>query len=375
MDKVSNNYNMPRIIFITSTLAQPRIIKRIMAFQNAGFDIKVYGYNRGLYNCNRIPDGLSLTILGNMGIGESILFKLRRYKHDIKKIINEEKETGTEIFYTFDFATAFLLRMYNVRYISEISDILYGYPRYNKVRAIFKAININIVKKSLLTVMTSAGFQKYLFKHPQSNIFIQPNKLNPYFENIKRPERKSPDIKHLHFAYIGAPRSAETILKFAKIIGRKFPQHTFHFFGTSAHTDYFMNQTFGVDNIIYHGSFKNPDDLTAIYANIDLVVACYETEALNERILEPNKLYEAIYFKKPIIVSQNSYLADRVKDLNCGYAINAYSDSEIINFINDISTESIESIQSSETAIPAQYTIDTESDLLNRILELSNKNK
>ena len=38
-----------KIIFITGNLTQPRVIKRIKAFKEQGFDICVYGFDRGTF--------------------------------------------------------------------------------------------------------------------------------------------------------------------------------------------------------------------------------------------------------------------------------------------------------------------------------------
>ena len=37
-----------RIVFIAPSTSQPRILKRIVTLKNAGFDVKVYAYDRGV---------------------------------------------------------------------------------------------------------------------------------------------------------------------------------------------------------------------------------------------------------------------------------------------------------------------------------------
>jgi succinoglycan biosynthesis protein ExoL len=41
----------------------------------------------------------------------------------------------------------------------------------------------------------------------------------------------------------------------------------------------------------------------------------------NNRVALPNKLYEAMYFRVPIVASKGTYLAERVLDAGIGYAI------------------------------------------------------
>ena len=52
-------------------------------------------------------------------------------------------------------------------------------------------------------------------------------------------------------------------------------------------------------------------------------------------------MYEAIFFKKPILVSSNTFLAKQVEKYKSGYAINASKDDNIINFINSLTDNGI----------------------------------
>lgn len=220
--------------------------------------------------------------------------------------------------------------------------------------------------------MTSEGFRDYLFGNEfPPNIIIQPNKLSSFFRNIKRPEPKVPDITHLRFAFIGAIRYKETVLRFAKIVGQEFPNHQFDFYGDSYIASDFEKATTDYKNIVYHGAFKNPYDLEDIYSKVDIVVACYETGSLNERIAEPNKLYEASYFCKPIIVSNNSFLQKQVDRQHCGYVIDAYDDEKIKEFISNINIESIIEIQFRENSRLEHDLIDNPQNIIEYISEIN----
>ena len=94
------------------------------------------------------------------------------------------------------------------------------------------------------------------------------------------------------------------------------------------------------DNLYYHGRFSNPIDLPSIYDKIDLSLATYAAYDDNVKYAEPNKLYEAIYFRCPIIVSEGVFLGDKVKDLNVGYAINAMDEKAIYEFLATLDNNS-----------------------------------
>ena len=78
-----------------------------------------------------------------------------------------------------------------------------------------------------------------------------------------------------------------------------------------------------------------------IYNNIDVVIALYDVDSVNVLYAEPNKLYEAVYFKKPIIVSSGTYLAEKVNRLGIGFDIDATDSANIDTFISGLTEQKI----------------------------------
>lgn len=361
----------PKIVFILESISQPRCIKRINSFIAKEFDVEIYGIDRGKYNENASISGKQINIIGNQKDGDDYFKKAINNNIEINKIIKSHKTQST-VFYSFGFALTLSLFLNGCRnYVYEVSDILYGYNRFNLIRPILKKIDKYLIKKSIVTVFTSEGFVKYLFRNNSpDNIIIQPNRLNVYFRNVERSNYHSNvESTNLRFAYVGAFRYPNTVFRFAKIIGESFPQNEFHFYGDSKLTEQVITLSKQYDNVKYFGSFKNPDDLESIYKNFDVVVACYDIQSLNERIAEPNKLYEALFFNKPIIVSKNTFLAKKVENLNCGYAIDASNDQSIISFIDSLKTNQLNSIIDNISKINEDDIIDDNSEKLILLLK------
>ena len=61
----------------------------------------------------------------------------------------------------------------------------------------------------------------------------------------------------------------------------------------------------------------------------DLLFALYDPSVPNNRYASPNKIFEAMMCKKPIIVSDSSSMANIVKKVNCGIVV-AYGDIDSI---------------------------------------------
>ena len=361
-----------KIVFLLASTRAIYSIKRINGFISNGIDIEIYGIERENENLNADIYGKKIKVIARQKNGEQYLRKFLQNQAAIKRIIKSYDPDKT-IFYSFGFALTLSLKLNRAKtYIYEISDILYGYNKFNSVRWIFKEIDRYLIKKSLLTVLTSDGFGDYLFgKNRPTNIIIQPNRLHPFFFDEQRPkiEQANNSVKHLIFSYVGLFRSPNTIFRFATIIGQEYPQHEFYFYGDSNLTNEVIRLSETYDNIKYFGPFKNPDELSKIYTNIDILVACYDAENLNERILEPNKLYEALYFNKPIVVSKGTFLSKRVRALGCGFEIDASKNESIICFINSLTDEELNKIHANIQKVQLEEMIDDNSKKIIHYIE------
>lgn len=354
--------NKGTIIFIVSLLSQPRCIKRVTAFLNAGYKCIVYGYDRGVYDVNSYPEEVEVRKLGTLDNGE-YLRKFKKVQKDISSILKLYK--SNVLYYAFGFSPALFLSFKNVSFAYELSDVWYAYPRFDKIRFILKCLDKWIIQRSKITLMTSGGFCQY-FNIKSNKILLHQNKISSYFHNKTRIS--SSFSENISFGFIGSIRY-KNIFRFAEVIGSYFPNYTFNFYGggDNGTLEKINEMVLKYPNVKYWGKFKNPEDLERIYHNIDIVVACYDNDSLNERIAEPNKLYEALFFAKPIIVSQDIYLAKRVEELGCGYTLDASSSNNIQEFIKHLSVESIKKISMREMDISLDQIIDNPDNLIKRI--------
>lgn len=355
-----------RIVFLAGALSQPRIIRRIEGLSKAGFECKVYGYDTGVYSENKINPHIDTIVLGKVNNGKDHISKLRNMISSVKEVINKEKDENT-IFYAFGFKFAINLFLRKVPYIYEISDILYGYSKFRRIIPLFKFIDKCIIRKSKLTVMTSDGFREWFGFSPNKKIHILPNRVNQYYLG-KRPKPKTDfNSDHLVFGFIGAPRSIETVGVFAKVIGEKFPQHDFVFYGENSNTPKFKDLLSHYNNVKFMGSFKNPEDLEKIYGEVDIIVSAYDNRELNEQILDANKLYESLFFCRPIIMSEKTFSSKQVAKYKNGYIINPTSEESIELFVKNISANELCDISRTICDVPESESIDEIHSLVERL--------
>ena len=81
------------------------------------------------------------------------------------------------------------------------------------------------------------------------------------------------------------------------------------------------------------GKFNNSEK-PSLYKQIDFVNAVYGYDTLITTTALPNKLYDCAIFKKPIIVSANTYLAEIVQRYDLGFAFDHKNDN-LLDVLND----------------------------------------
>lgn len=364
------------VVFIAPQLQQPRVIRRINTVYQAGIPIKVYGFDSGIFSKNLQSISFPVTEIIKRDKKDSKVKKMLCFIKTLRRI---RKENGKDdIFYIFSAEMgnfSWLLRNRNTIY--EEADILGAYFTKESLRKLFRWIDRRTIKRSQLTVFTSEGFVDYTFdedKRPD-NVLVIPNKLNSIFFNADRKTEVSPskiDINHIKFGFVGIIRYPNTIVRFADVIGKEFPQHEFHFFGDPDVAS-FVDNVKKYPNVFLHGPFVNPVELPNIYQQIDIVVSCYDTSSWNVRVAEPNKLYEAVFFERPIVVSKGTFLEKQVRRFNAGYAIKADDNQSIIDFVKGVSLEDIKIFQESEKKVDWLELIDDTTPFMGRIVKIFNK--
>ena len=349
-----------KIVFFLASLSQPRCIKRIESLYRAGFEVEVFGYYRGLYDVNVFSKSIHVTSWGNIKNGGGYLVKFIRNAKNILRVVRYYSAQNV-LFYAFGFDLTFWLSIFcKKRYIYESSDLLYTYFHCKHLISFFKRIDKVLIRRSYYTVFTSEGFIRYLFPvNKPDNIIVQPNRVSPFFKDIERKPIIKESNSGFVFSYVGAFRSPNTVFRFAQLIGERYPQHKFYFYGDSNLTYLAKELSRKYCNIEYWGSFRSPEDLEEIYKKIDVIIACYDIRDINEKIADPNKLYEAICFCRPIVVSSDSFLAEQVNKLKVGFTVDATNNISICDFLDHLTCKQINDISLHEISISKTVYIDS----------------
>ena len=334
---------MRKIIFLESGENNPNNIKRMEEFKDRGYNVLAYAFSRNKDNMN-FPKGVEVHNIGCFASESSYFSRIGVIWKGIKSVIDKHKDDDC-VFYLLKNDMAIVYSYLSTRpYIFEEADMTHLSVGRKWLGNYMEKRVKRIIKHSVISVFRSEGFLKYHFgKVYPDNVYVIPNRLHPDVLNLPEIEHNVVDDNCIKYGFVGGIRY-NTIFSFANFLLKNFPQHQFHFFGNFSTKT--QEEQFSVlkkyTNCYFHGPFKSPDDLPAIYSQIDVVLSAYDVRGINPRYAEPNKLYESIYFDKPIIVSSNSFLAEKVDRLGIGYDVDALNEADVIDLVDSINEMSIE---------------------------------
>lgn len=84
-----------------------------------------------------------------------------------------------------------------------------------------------------------------------------------------------------------------------------------------------------IRNVEFRPAFTN-DQKPAIYQDIQLINSVYGCDNQVVKLLLPNRLYDCVLFKKPILVSKGTYLAEVIAEYDLGVAIDPETE-DVVN--------------------------------------------
>ena len=334
---------MKKLVFIMAGMGNPNNIKRIEEAIARGFDVDVYAFD-GMRDGPRDPEGVEVKMLEGFSSDMPYWKRIGLVVKGLKSVLSHYNDNEA-IYYLFRNDKAIFFTLLSSRpYIFEEADMTHTNFKSALLRNIVEKRLRKVIRKSIVSVFRSEGFLEYHFgdKRPD-NIYVIPNRLHSDILNIPSKEYTGFDEKHLRFGFVGGIRY-NTVYTFAETVLKRFPNHEFHFFGQfpSKQNEELFSPLQRFQQCHFHGPFSSPSDLPEIYSKIDVLLSAYDVTMINPRYAEPNKLYEALYFETPIIVSSNSFLSEKVARLGVGYDVDALNEDAIVKLVESINKESLE---------------------------------
>ncbi|MEA1978576.1 MAG: hypothetical protein U9N80_11835, partial [Chloroflexota bacterium] len=171
-------------------------------------------------------------------------------------------------------------------------------------------------------VLTSRHFYHDFYRKrgilSRQRIYIIDNKINQLLAN-KRPHEKHISQGRVVIGMVGLLRylwPIELLLDFVK----KSPEsYVIECFGDGIFRG--LVESYVCENIRYHGSFKNPEELPDIYGSIDLNYVVYDNSTKNVRLAIPNKIFESAFFGVPIVCCEGTSVGKMAVEWQIGKTV------------------------------------------------------
>lgn len=249
--------------------------------------------------------------------GENKLGKIipmLKYKYIVEKIIKKEQYTHLIILTTLPgvLINKVLLKQFKNKYILDIRD--YTYEKYE----FYKNIVDKLVDKSFFTAISSKGFLRFLNDNKKIVPCHNISNIEGYKENGEDLKNK----KHITIGFLGNIRYFEENCKLIDALANNQKFKIVYIGITNVDCDlegYCKGKN--ITNVYFKGKFKN-EDKPKLYDEIDLINAVYGNDSLEVTTLLPNRLYEGLLLKKPILATEDTFLGENIKANEVGLCLN-----------------------------------------------------
>lgn len=377
-DKVRGCLRGQRAVFVSTAFSQPRHQRRARMLLDAGMNVRVYAFGRGLYSSNTHASGVELVDFGSLESGRYVrrLPTLLRTAMLIRSM--EAKEKFTPAFqYVFGLDSALIASLAfdrTVPLVYEVGDIRNQDPRASIISRAIYALERRIVNTATVIVVTTSAFIEQYFSHMAPGVtkksLVIKNRLPSAFVDMADRTPGRPLARPIRIGFVGLFRYAKSLLPLVDAVSDRVGAYELHLFGDGPLRDALQTRARNAQNVFYHGPFKNPDDLKDIYDFIDINYVVYDNSELNVRLAIPNKLYESIYFGKPMVVAAKTQLAEWVRKLDIGFVVDPGQKGFAGEFLDGLCFTRLRKCASNALTLPTSYAIQDDEQTLAELSRL-----
>lgn len=272
------------------------------------------------------PGTIELEHLGNMFVvhKKMNLYGMAKYRaffevsRLIKQVIIKENITHLVIVNSIWAILLFdCIHDCNIKFILDIRD--YKKEKNIVVRNLLPLI----IHRSYCTFISSGGFLDFL---PSSEKIFQIHNIDKKMYTLDLNSnmnfmRQNP----LRIGYVGYVRYDKFNRFLIQALG-SCKEFELHYYGSiSKYCTFHKDKALLTSNVYLHGPYKN-EEKEEIYRKIDIINSLYD-DSYAAKVLTPNRIYDAAYYRKPIIVNKESYSGVLAQKYNLGFLVDLNSEN------------------------------------------------
>lgn len=254
----------------------------------------------------KVPDetnsGSVTKIFKFIRFAEFILNTIKKYKY--QKIVFVGTYAGVPAL-----LSRYLKKNYKGRYWIDLRDITYEKYRF------FYKLESEAIVNSYNTVISSKGYKPFLPKFDYGYI----HNIDPTMDEIATKYHKT-ESDRIRISYIGNLAYWNSCKEMINLLAND-NRFVMNFVGPNYEIIQQYCKENCITNVTFHGRFKR-EETVYFYNNTDIIYNIYGNDTINVRTALSNKLYYAMRFRLPILVSPNTYMEKLTKKYNIGISFN-----------------------------------------------------
>lgn len=283
---------------------------------------------RNFYVNNYSVHNYELQLLGEVGRGIKNIFNLLNYQFNlfIWLIKNNKKY---DIIHAFDLDVGLpslaVTKLTKKKLVYHIADFYVdsrkGIP--TKIKNIIRKLEYYIISKADATIICTEERRKQIVNSKPKKLYVVHNcPIDNDVINLDREKYITNTMQDniLTLCYVGALSEIRFIKEILNIIAND-SRFRLNIAGVGKLKELVKNYSFNFNNIQFYGEVSYNKALE-LYSQSDIMFAMYNPNHPNHKYCAPNKVYEAMMLRKPIIVAKNTGVDKIVSDEKIGYVSN-----------------------------------------------------
>ncbi len=350
-----------RVAYFGPDLDDPAVRRRVAQWRHAGFDIVAAAFARrgggleqpdGTINLGRVTSRSRLRRIVPLVVAGVRLLSLRK------------RLSGVDLFIARNVDNAFLalfVRRFtgsSAPLVYEVLDVNTSCTAAGLQAFLLRKLETWALARTCLLVVSSPYFitaYYYQLLKVSAGWFLFENKVPRYArlpQTARRPEAAPAALDPGHrwrigwFGYLDDERSWHILRR----VANELPDRVFLYIRGMPYDNFdmenFLRDVEGMDNVVYGGPFRNPQDLAEIYEAVDMVWSadCNELAA-NSKWLLTNGIYEAGYFGKPVIGLARTAIGEFLSQCHSGWCLDDPAAEALIALIRGMTVDCYRAMQ------------------------------
>ncbi|MBL8536026.1 MAG: hypothetical protein JNM59_01340 [Hyphomonadaceae bacterium] len=367
---------LTQIAFFGHDARDPAVQRRIGAFMRAGAEVCAFTMRRGA-ETSPAWRNVDLGETRDAAFGQRIQ-ALWRARSRLR--VHAQDFGRAELFYARNLDMLWLARWARrmsasrARLVYECLDVHRFMTRGDALGAGMRALERSLLREVDLVVVSSPAFASEYFDRFQpgrARTMLVENRMPRGFDYGDRPRtplRADGALRIGWFGNLRCKRSLELLLGAASALPDRV---SIVMRGAPARTELadFEGRIAAKSNASYLGRYAWPNDLAAIYEDVDVVWAGdFHDPGANSKWLLPNRLYEGGYYATPPVAPRDCQTGRWIEDKGFGFTLPEPLERTLPEFLATISRDAVAHARARMQQAPEDVFVQPD-DELQRVIE------